>query len=195
VAASSRGAILQRGDRVVLRAPRPSDGDELIARSCASRDLHRGWVKPPRNARDYAGYLARLKQPDMAGLLACRSEDEAIVGVVNLNQIFHGSLKSAYLGYYALEPFAGQGYLREAVGLAVRHAFRALRLHRVEANIQPENEASRQIAMRNGFRLEGYSPRYLKVAGRWRDHERWARRADADPAHPNRPAALGKGLR
>ena len=99
------------------------------------------------------------------------------------------------MGYYVGAPFASRGHLTEGVGLALRHAFGRLRLHRIEANIQPENEASRRVAARNGFRLEGYSPRYLKIGGRWRDHERWAALADARPFDPDHPAGLASRAR
>jgi ribosomal-protein-alanine N-acetyltransferase len=66
----------------------------------------------------------------------------------------------------------------EAVRLVVTHAFHALGLHRLEANIQPGNGPSRALVRRLGFRQEGYSPRYLKIDGDWRDHERWAVLAD-----------------
>jgi ribosomal-protein-alanine N-acetyltransferase len=107
-------------------------------------------------------------------LLVCRRTDGAIVGVVNLNEIVRAALQSAYLGYYAFQPHAGQGYMAEGLGLVLRHAFRRLGLHRLEANIQPGNRASRELVRRLGFRKEGFSPRYLKIGGRWRDHERWA---------------------
>ena len=78
----------------------------------------------------------------------------------------------------AFAPFASQGYMTEALGLVVRYAFRGLKLHRLEANIQPGNEDSIRLAKRCGFVKEGFSPAYLKIGGRWRDHERWAIRTE-----------------
>jgi ribosomal-protein-alanine N-acetyltransferase len=94
--------------------------------------------------------------------------------VINVSEIVRGALRSAYLGYYGFAPYLGHGYMSEGMTLALRWAFGALRLHRLEANIQPGNRASLRLARRLGFRREGFSPRYLKIAGRWRDHERWA---------------------
>jgi [ribosomal protein S5]-alanine N-acetyltransferase len=112
--------------------------------------------------------------PSRHRLLVRRRADDAIVGVVNVNEIVRGSFQSAYLGYYAFRPHAGQGYMTEGLALVLRHAFGELGLHRLEANIQPGNRHSRELVRRLGFRKEGFSPRYLKIGGRWRDHERWA---------------------
>ncbi len=64
--------------------------------------------------------------------------------------------------------------MAEAVALTLKFAFDKLRLHRLEANVQPKNLQSIKVLRRSGFTREGYSRRYLKIAGRWRDHERWA---------------------
>jgi len=132
--------------------------------------------------------------PTRVRLLVCRRADGAVVGVVNVSEIVRAALQSAYLGYYAFRPYAGAGYLTEGLGLVLRHAFRRLKLHRLEANIQPANAASRRLARRLGFRKEGFSPRYLKVGGRWRDHERWAIvRESWSPARPAPPPRARKG--
>jgi ribosomal-protein-alanine N-acetyltransferase len=116
----------------------------------------------------------RTTGPNRRRLLVCSRVDGAIVGVINVSEIVRSAFQSAYLGYYAFRPHAGQGYMTEGLALVLRHAFGTLGLHRLEANIQPGNRASRTLVRRLGFRQEGFSPRYLKVGGRWRDHERWA---------------------
>jgi ribosomal-protein-alanine N-acetyltransferase len=100
--------------------------------------------------------------------------DGSIVGHVELSRIARGNFQSAYLGYAILPPHRERGYMTEALQLALKHAFRTLRLHRAEANIEPGNEPSIALVRRAGFTREGFSRRYLKHGGRWRDHERWA---------------------
>ena len=159
---------------MVVRTPRAADAEAFIAATGASTSLHRRRVTPPATLEAFVAYLGRCAEPDFFGMLACSREGGEILGVVNLSQIFYGPFCNAYLGYYAFMPQAGRGYLTEAVGLGLEHAFGPLQLHRVEANVQPDNARSLALLRRLGFRREGYSPRYLKVAGRWRDHERFA---------------------
>jgi len=172
----TQGPALRRParQRVVLRTPDASDRDELLRLARASRRLHRRWVDPPPDASAFGSFLQRRRLSSVRTFLVVRREDGVIVGVFTLSQIFHGNFRSAYLGYWVGAPYAGQGYMSEGMALLLRRAFGRLRLHRVEANVQPGNVASRALVRRTGFRLEGFSPRYLKIGGRWRDHERWA---------------------
>jgi [ribosomal protein S5]-alanine N-acetyltransferase len=163
---------------VAVRTPTLADEDDFIAAMRASRSLHRPWIYMPETHEKYAAYVARAEDPRFAPFIACRLEDGAIVGFLNISEIVRGQFKSAFLGYGGVAGFAGQGYMTEAMRLVLREAFMHLGLHRLEANIQPGNVASIALAKRCGFELEGFSPRYLKVGGRWRDHERWAIRAE-----------------
>jgi ribosomal-protein-alanine N-acetyltransferase len=172
VSRAKRG--IEQGSRVYLRAPYASDSREFIRLARASRSLHRPWVYAPETAGQFASYLARSREVAERCFLVCDREDDSIVGVINLSQIARGFFQSAYLGYYGFAPSAGRGLMSEGLELVLRHSFRHLKLHRLEANIQPDNERSRRLVERAGFEYEGYSPRYLKIGGRWRDHERWA---------------------
>jgi ribosomal-protein-alanine N-acetyltransferase len=140
----------------------------------ASRKLLAPWGTYPDSDEAFDAFLARSRMRTEERFLVRRLDDGAIAGVFSLGQIFYGPLRSAYLGYWALVPFAGQGYMREGLELVMHHAFGALGLHRLEANIQPNNARSIALVRGGGFRLEGLSPRYLHINGRWRDHERWA---------------------
>jgi ribosomal-protein-alanine N-acetyltransferase len=178
VAADGLAAQRTEVPRVFLRAPVPSDRDEFVSLMRASRSFHRPWATAPTDPERFAAYIADSRRPDFEAMLVCRLEDHAIVGFFNLSQIVRRTLQSAYLGYSVGKPYARHGYMREGIELVLRHAFLELRLHRVEANIQPDNQASIALARGAGFHREGFSPRYLKIGGRWRDHERWAILAD-----------------
>ncbi|WP_026096794.1 GNAT family N-acetyltransferase [Ideonella sp. B508-1] len=155
-----------------------ADGPEFVAAALGSHRLHGRWVHPPQDLAAFAQRLEHLQAPSGLWLGVRRRDSGALAGSIELSQIVLGSFRSAYLAYLAFEGHAGQGLMRAGVGLAVRHAFGPLKLHRLEANIQPENQASIALVKSCGFEREGYSPRYLKIGGRWRDHERWAIRAD-----------------
>jgi ribosomal-protein-alanine N-acetyltransferase len=164
--------------RVELRPPTPADERAWCALVQSSRQVFAGWVGTEATAEAFAKYLARSRSPSAACRLIWRRGDDTLLGAVNLTEIVRGAFQSGYLGYYIGGSFQGQGYMTEALALMLRLAFGGLRLHRVEANIQPRNSASLALVRRAGFRLEGRSPGYLKVAGRWRDHERWALLSD-----------------
>ena len=172
--------VLGVGQRVFLRHPRPEDADEFLSLRRASRDLHAPWEPLPAHSGDPYGpaaferFLARADTPTSQSHLICRRSDQRIVAYVGLTQIALGAFCSCYMGYWTGAPFIRQGYATEGVATTLVRAFDELGLHRVEANIMPENQASIAIAQRCGFRREGFSPRYLKIAGSWRDHERWA---------------------
>ena len=162
------------GGAVRLRSVEYADRDEFLALVRESRDLHRPWAYPPERSDQFDELVARSRRDDVVTLLGCRTEDDALFGVFTISQIVRGSLQSAYLGYYGHARYARQGYMRQAMELVLDHAFGPLALHRVEANIQPGNVPSTALARGAGFRLEGFSPRYLLIGGRWRDHERYA---------------------
>ncbi len=166
--------VKRAGARVFLRPPRATDRDEVLRLNRASRRFNHGLASPPVTPQQFDRYGARRWRPDRAGFLICRVPDGAVVGSINVSEIVRGNFQSAYLGYQIGAPFARRGYMTEALALSLRFAFERLRLHRVEANIQPGNRASLTLVRRAGFRREGLSRRYLKIAGRWRDHERWA---------------------
>jgi [ribosomal protein S5]-alanine N-acetyltransferase len=164
--------------RVYVRPPRGSDEYEFISLMRDSRAFHKPWASAPTDSARFAAYLEDSARTDFEAFLVCRIADDQLVGFFNVSQIARGSLQSAYLGYAAVHKFARQGYMREGMELVLRAAFLELRLHRLEANIQPGNQASIALARGAGFQREGFSPRYLKIGGRWRDHERWALLAD-----------------
>ncbi|MDB5873901.1 MAG: family N-acetyltransferase [Ramlibacter sp.] len=151
-----------------------SDEAEFLAAVAHSRKLHRPWVSPPTAPAEFRTLVEPAQGPANSTFVVRHESTHALVGFINISNIIRGSFHSAFLGYYAFAGHERQGLMRAGLALAIRTAFAELKLHRLEANIQPENLASIALVRSCGFALEGYSPRYLKIRGRWRDHERWA---------------------
>lgn len=167
-----------------LVTPSTGHARAFLAAVERSRAPHACRVEPPASRIAYRDYLEQVAAGNCIAHLVF-DPDDALAGVVNLSEVLRGGYQSARLSYYAFTPHAGRGLMRPAVRRVITLAFRQHGLNRVEAAIQPTNTASRTLVASLGLRYEGLSLRYLKIAGRWRDHERWAITAAEWP--PTRP--------
>jgi [ribosomal protein S5]-alanine N-acetyltransferase len=159
---------------IYLRQPRPEDRVVFLQAVRTSHNLHRPWISAPATTGEFRAYLKKMNSPVHRAYLVCHRDTQQIAGVINLTNVIMGAFRSGYLGYYAFAGHEGQGIMSAGLRAVIRHAFGALKLHRLEANIQPGNAASIALVRSCGFKLEGYSPGYLKIGGRWCDHQRWA---------------------
>lgn len=170
--------------RVYLRPVTKRDRDEFVAAMREAVSLHKPWIVSPTSRELFNSYLRRVDRDDHMGLLVIDRATDAIAGCININNIIRGTFLSATLGYYVTVPYAGRGYMREGLALAVEHAFTQLGLHRLEANIQPANRRSIRLVRKCGFEKEGISPRFMFINGAWQDHERWVRIDHRPSLHP-----------
>lgn len=158
---------------IIIRHPQSTDETLFLDAMHRSEKLHHPWTKAPATPAEFQSYCQRCQTDNFKGYLVCDANG-SIAGIFNLSEIVRGCFQNAYLGFYAVESYAGQGYMSAGLKLILNQAFTVLQLHRIEANVQPDNTKSLNLLRANGFRKEGYSPRYLKIDGEWRDHERWA---------------------
>ena len=167
-------SILQKGKRVLIRDFGEEDRRDAIAKAKRDTAFHQPWVSPPLTAAAFNKRLRHGTSETHRSFAVCSKETNELVGVINLSEIVRGAFQSGYLGYYGFSHSSGQGLMTEGLKLVAKYAFIVVKLHRLEANIQPANTASIALVKRCGFSSEGYSPRYLKIRGRWCGHERWA---------------------
>jgi [ribosomal protein S5]-alanine N-acetyltransferase len=166
--------------RVEIRAPRLSDAAVYAAAVRRSAESIGRWnpVEP-----DGLVDLVRRQGEGLRTFLFFDIEDGGLAGSCNVANIVKGRFCNASLGYNAYLPYNGSGRTTEGMRLVVDRCFApessgGLGLHRLEINVQPENEPSIRMAKRLGFRHEGYTPRMLFLQDAWRDHERFALTAE-----------------
>jgi len=158
---------------VQLESPSMRRASDFLDAAARSRKFHRPWINAPSTREQYRALVERSRRSNQESHFVCTGDGE-LAGVINISEIVRGVFCSGYLGYYAFVPHHGHGYMRAGLAAVVERAFRKYGLHRLEANVQPENVRSIALVRDLGFAREGYSPKYLKLGGRWRDHERWA---------------------
>jgi len=177
-----------------LRRPVAGDRAEWVALRESSLDHLLRW-EPRVNVRSeterWESFFRTSDSEDRQRFVICRNEDSLMVGYIGLNGIRHGVLQSCDLGYWIGKAFTRKGYMTEAVLLAIRHAFGYMKLHRVEANVQPHNLASIGVVKKAGMRFEGLALRLVQIDGKWCDHQRWAITSEEwkDPFAPRAKSA------
>jgi ribosomal-protein-alanine N-acetyltransferase len=174
--------------RLGLRYPMPEDYPAWAGLRAQSREFLVPWEPAwpedelTRTAfrRRLRLYVRAIRAEEAHPFFLMRRSDHRLMGGLTLSNIRRGVTQSCALGYWIGQPFAGQGYMTEAVKCATRFAFSTLGLHRIEAATLPANEPSRRLLLRCGFCEEGYARRYLKINGAWQDHVLFAL-LDSDP--------------
>lgn len=165
-------------ERLQLRLPAHNDFRAWASLRAASVDFLTPWE--PSWARDHLtrkSYTNRVywaqrsvKSGSAVPLFLERSSDGTLLGAITLDNIRRGPSQAGTLGYWVGAPHARQGYMREAIEALVHYAFTRLDLSRIEAACLPENEASRGVLEKAGFKYEGVLQSYLQINGRWRNH-------------------------
>jgi ribosomal-protein-alanine N-acetyltransferase len=183
-----REPVLQ-GDGIFMRYPQMSDFAQWAALRNESREFLAPWE--PTWAADElsrAAFRRRIRryQREIRGDLAYpffvfRKEDSQLMGGCTLSNVRRGVTQSAAVGYWIGERYARHGHMYSALTTVLPFVFQVLALHRLEAACIPENEASRALLLKVGFREEGRARRYLQINGVWRDHILFALLQDDPP--------------
>lgn len=176
--ASAAAAERVSHGRVYLRRPRDGDWKEWSNLRAASRAFLTPWEPTwPKDALTRAAFRRRLRQyaqdwREGSGynFLIFRTDDDALLGGINLCYVRRGIVQGGSLGYWIGAPYARQGYMSEAMQCMLSFAFEQLELHRVEAACLPNNKASEALLRKSGFRQEGHARKYLRINGVWQDH-------------------------
>lgn len=169
-------------ERLTLRPPNHSDFREWSALRRASEAFlvpwEPGWAPDHLTRKSFTNRVYWAQRSVSGGsavpLFLFRRSDQVLVGAITLDNIRRGPAQAGTLGYWTGQTFARQGYMREAIGAMVHHAFTRLDLSRIEAACLPENKASRGLLEKTGFKYEGVAQSYLQINGRWRTHVLYA---------------------
>lgn len=157
-----------------LRAPLPEDEMPFVTWAQESDACCALWMDPPRSSIAFRSYVQSCDREDAMGYVICDKQSNAIKGAIHLEKMFNGNFQNAFLGYHFNSETESEEVMRTALRLLTKHVFTKTKLHRLEVQVQPKFQRFINTLKSEHFRLEGVSPRLLKIAGRWRDCERYA---------------------
>jgi ribosomal-protein-alanine N-acetyltransferase len=170
--------LILKGERVQLRQGGPDEAAEVI-RFYRDNERHLGPFEPRREPSffDPEWWREQLRKRDeearadksLALFLFLNQDPARVIGSANLSNIVRRYFQACYLGYNLAKEHEGRGYMSEALGLVIAHAFGPMNLHRLMANYHPENVRSARVLERLGFVREGQAREYLFMNGKWHD--------------------------
>lgn len=146
-------------ERLRLRTVRRNDLDAIYLLHSDSRAM-RYWSFAPwterQQAQDWFEQRRHLGEREEVWpwAITLRDDDE-LFGLVTLFSV-NRLQRRAEIGYQLRPSHWGRGYAQEALRAVLTYGIEALELARVEADIDPRNEASCRLVERVGFRREGY---------------------------------------
>jgi ribosomal-protein-alanine N-acetyltransferase len=167
-----------RGQGLYLRYPRIGDYAAWSKLRGESKDFLVPWEpvwaddELTRSAfrRRIKRYQKETRADSAYVFFVLRESDDALVGGCTLSNVRRGVTQCCTLGYWVGAKFARQGYMTKAVKALIPFVFKTLGLHRIEAACLTDNQASKSLLVRTGFRQEGLARRYLLINGQWADH-------------------------
>lgn len=157
--------------RLLVRLLAKADESAFVALARESFQFHQKWIKLPTDCNTFEQYLSRFDNESAFCFVVC--ENNSIVGFISLTGIEREPYQRARLGYGVFEQYAKAGYMSFGLKSVIQFAFENLGLHRLEADIQPDNEPSKRLVEKIGFTCEGISLGFIKINGKWEDHQRW----------------------
>ena len=168
--------------KMVLRPPVESDWQEWSSLRSSSSEFLKPWE--PSWAPDtltriafrrrLRGYARDWNRDRGYAFFIFHAENGELLGGITFNNVRRGIVQASSLGYWIGQCHVGQGYMTEAMQAVLRYGFDHLSLHRIEAACVTDNEASRRVLEKSGFRREGMAIKYLCINGHWRDHYTFA---------------------
>lgn len=186
------------GRKVMLRLPKADDFNEWANLRTRSRAFlepwEPAWPDLPFSKREFRRTVRRHiseAQQKKAFSFFILSPEETLMGGITLSNIRYGVCQNGEIGYWMGEPFAGKGYMHDAIDTLCDFGFHQLRLHRIQAACIPGNERSERLLKKAGFEREGLLRSYLLIGGAWRDHHLYARlRGDSDRLGDNQGSGM-----
>ena len=177
-----RGQVRVETERITLRPPQHADFRRWASLRSESRNFlapwEPSWSDDHLTRKAFADRVHWAQRSFANGSAApfflIRRDDDSLLGAITLENVRRGPSQSGTLGYWIGEPYQRRGYMREAIDALVHHAFQDLDLSRVEAACLPENDPSRKMLEKCGFKYEGVAQSYLQINGRWRNHVLYA---------------------